>query len=399
MTAQQSQTPHQGTLPPRSPANDQRGPELAAILGSITAVGVTLGITAPLFSVLLDQMGLSALMVGLNGSIGVIATLLATPLVPRLLRRFGAVPLMLAGIALTAMALLAAGFLRSPSLWFGLRFLIGVGLSLHWVVSETWLNDATPDKHRGLVAGLYSALLGIGFAVGPLIVRWVGVSGLSAFVIGAALVIAAGLPLLFIRKAQTVASHPLGGEFTTVLRQAPVIMLASVASGFVESAMTSLLPVYGLRLDMGEARAVELLAVATLGAVFVQLPVGWIGDRLGRREVLLACAVVGAGTAVLLPAWLSSPLLLWTDLFLWGGAVMSFYTLALALLGEAFQGRRLASATSALVVTYCLGSIAGPTVSGVAMDRLGPQGFVLTMAATAVLVAMAATLRLRARRF
>ncbi|HYW75610.1 MAG TPA: MFS transporter [Gammaproteobacteria bacterium] len=399
MTAQHSRTAHQGGSPPHSPVSGHRGGELAAILGSITAVGVTLGITAPLFSVLLDRMGLSALMVGLNGSVGVIATLLATPLIPRLLRRWGAVPLMLAGILLTAMALLAAGFLRSPSLWFGLRFLIGVGLSLHWVVSETWLNDATPDRHRGLVAGLYSALMGIGFAVGPLIVRGVGVDGLAAFVIGAALVIAAGLPLLFMRKVQTVATHPHDGEFMAVLRQAPVIMLASVASGFVESAMTSLLPVYGLRLHMSEARSVELLAVATLGAVLVQLPIGWIGDRLGRREALLGCAVVGAGTAALLPAWLSTPVLLWTDLFLWGGAVMSFYTLALALLGETFQGSRLASATSALVVTYALGSIAGPTVSGVAMDRLGPQGFVITMLATAALLAAASALRLRSRRF
>lgn len=399
MTAQHSQAGQQGASPPAAPGPAHRGGELAAILGSITAVGITLGITAPLFSVLLDRMGLSALMVGLNGSVGVGATLLATPLVPRMLRRCGAVPLMLVGIGLTAAALLAAGFLRTAPLWFGLRFVIGVGLSLHWVVSETWLNDATPDDHRGLVAGLYSALLGIGFAAGPLIVRGVGVSGLAAFIIGAGLVVAAAVPLLFIRKVPAVASHPLGGQFLAVLRQAPIIMLASVASGFVESAMTTLLPVYGLRLHMSEAKAVEVLAVATLGAVFAQLPVGWIGDRAGRRETLVSCALAGIGTAALLPVWLSSPVLLWVDLFLWGGAVMSFYTLALALLGETFQGSKLAAATSVLVLTYCLGSIAGPMVSGVVMDGFGPQGFVMTMVAASTVLALAASLRLRAPHF
>ena len=48
---------------------------LAAMFGSITAVGVTLGLSTPLFSVVLDRMGLSASMVGFNTSVGVGATL------------------------------------------------------------------------------------------------------------------------------------------------------------------------------------------------------------------------------------------------------------------------------------------------------------------------------------
>ena len=373
--------------------------ELAAILGSVAAVGMTLGITTPLFSVLLDRMGLDAAVVGLNSSVGVGATLLTAPLAPWLLRRAGPVPVMLSGIALSAIGIFVAGCVRSAWLWFVLRFIIGIGLSLHWVISETWLNEATTDANRGLVTGLYSALLGIGFALGPLIVRWAGVDGLAPFAIGAGLVLLAGTPLLRLRGRVPAAGHSYSGGAVAVLTAAPVIMLASVCSGFVDSASLALLPIYGLRLHMSGSAAIQLLAVATLGAVVMQLPVGWIGDRLGRRGTLIGCALVGAASAAALPVSLGVPGLLWGVVFVWGGAVVSFYTLALALLGDTFRGPSLAKANSALVITYCLGSIAGPPATGAAMDWMGPQGFVAVMIAVSCVLAGSALSRLRAPRF
>jgi MFS family permease len=114
---------------------------LLAILTSITAVGVTLGITAPLFSVALAHMGLDSALVGLNTSLGVAATLVTAPFVPRLLARLSPVPIMFGGILLSAGVLLGAGYLRTAGLWFLLRFVIGIGMSLHWVISETCINQ------------------------------------------------------------------------------------------------------------------------------------------------------------------------------------------------------------------------------------------------------------------
>ncbi|MDZ7749880.1 MAG: MFS transporter [Halofilum sp. (in: g-proteobacteria)] len=254
---------------------------LAAMLGSITAVGVTLGLSTPLFSVVLDRMGLNAAAVGLNTSIGVGATLVAAPLVPWLLKRMGAVALMGCGIALSAAGLLVAAWLEAIWAWFVIRFVIGVGMSLHWVISETWINHVAGDTNRGFVAGLYSALMGLGFAVGPVILGLTGSEGMLPFAISAAVVLVAGLPLAWLRGAAPAMGHQPGQTTLGVLRLAPVIMLASVISGFVDTATLALLPVYGLRVGMDEATAVLQLTVATFGAVVLQLPIGWLGDRFG----------------------------------------------------------------------------------------------------------------------
>lgn len=372
---------------------------LTAMLGSITAVGVTLGLSTPLFSLVLDRMGLGAAMVGFNTSVGVGATLVAAPLVPWLLRHTGAVSLMMGGIGLSAAGLLAATWLHAAWFWFVVRFVIGVGMSLHWVISETWINHATAEGRRGFVAGVYSALMGLGFAAGPVILGVTGSDGALPLVVSALIVLLAGVPLYWLRGASPAMGHATGHSLLGILRLAPVIMLASVISGFVDTATLALLPVYGLAVGMDEATAVLQLTVATVGAVVLQLPIGWLGDRCGRRHTLVGCAIVKTAAVAVVPAVLDAPWLLWPVLFVWGGAMVAFYTLALALMGARFRGDMLAQATSALVITYCLGSIAGPLAIGAAMDALGAAGFVLGMVAVSGLLTVAALARLRAERF
>jgi MFS family permease len=386
------------------PAHSEGGGEsstrlLTAIFGSITGVGITLGLSTPLFSVVLERMGQTAAMVGLNTSVGVGATLVAAPLVPWLLKRIDAVSLMMWGILLSAAGLLAAGYLQSAAFWFLIRFVIGFGISLHWIISETWINHVAHDDRRGFIAGVYSALMGLGFAIGPVMLGVTGTNGVLPFAVAAGLVLAAALPLLWVRGARPAMDHDPGQTTLSVLVLAPVIMLASVISGFVDTATLALLPVYGLRVGMDEYTAVLQLTVATVGAVVLQLPIGWLGDRFGRRHVLGGCAAVKAVTVAALPLVLDLPWLLWPILFIWGGVMVAFYTLALALMGSRFRGNLLAKATAALVITYCLGSVVGPLAIGAAMDRFGPAGFVAGMALVSLLLTGVVAVRLRSDRF
>ncbi len=372
---------------------------LTAILGSITAMGITMGLTFPLFSVVLDRMGLDAALVGLSLSIQVGAALVIGPFVPWLLARIGAVPLMFWGIGCAAIAILVAGHIDEVWLWFVIRFLVGAGMAVHWILSETWLNRVVSDFNRGFVAGIYQALVGLGFAIGPLILGLTGSESFAPYAIATAVILAGAVPLLWIRADAPVMTHQQGQTTLSVLRFAPVIMLAAVISGFVDNATVGLLPVYGLRLGMSEAAAVLQIAIATIGAVLLQLPIGWLGDRIGRRKTLVACAIVKTVGVLLLPLVVYTPWLLWPVLFIWGGAMVAFYTLALALLGSTFRGDTLAKASSTLVMTYCVGSIVGPTVVGATMDLMGPHGFVVGMAVASGMLVLVGLLRVKAERF
>ena len=372
---------------------------LTAILGSITAMGITMGLTFPLFSVVLDRMGLDAALVGLSLSIQVGAALIIGPFVPWLLARLGAVPLMFWGIGCAAIAILVAGHIHEVWLWFVIRFLVGAGMAVHWILTETWLNRVVSDFNRGFVAGIYQTLVGLGFAIGPIILGITGSESFAPYLIATAVIIVGAVPLLWIRTDAPVMTHQQGQTTFSVLRIAPVIMLAALIAGFIDNATVGLLPVYGLRLGMSESAAVLQIAIATIGVITLQLPIGWIADRIGRRETLVACAIIKTVAVLLLPLVVHTPWLHWPVLFIWGGAMVAFYTIALALLGTTFRDDALAKASSTLVMTYCVGSIIGPAAVGATMDLMGPHGFVVGMAVASGILVLVGLLRIRAERF
>lgn len=354
---------------------------LAAVLASILAVGVTFGIATPLLSLLIERTGQGAVMAGANAAIGTVAVVLAAPFVPRLVRALGVLGAMYAGISVSTVAILLFPMTDNIWLWFVFRFFLGAGMAVLWVVGETWLNATVSPGNRGLVSGIYSTLLGVGFAAGPLVIAGVGVEGHLPFTVGAVLLLISALPLVLARR---LAPRGVGEEEGGLLRtlfMAPMIMAAVFVCGFIDMAILALLPLYGLRAGLDEGGALILLTVLISGTTVMQLPIGWAADRLGRFHLLIACAVVGTLTPLLMPVSMGNDLLLWPVLFLWGGTTVSLYTIGLAMLGDRFGPDQLPAANAMMVIAYCMGSIVGPPVTGAAMEAWGinamPYGLAL----------------------
>jgi hypothetical protein len=128
------------------------------------------------------------------------------------------------------------------------------------------------------------------------------------------------------------------------LRTAPIVMLAALVAGLVESADLTLLPLFGIHAGFDERAALLLITVFMAGNVILQLPIGLLADRLGRRFMLGICAATGCVGPLLLQRCLGAPMLLWPLLFVWGGTVYAFYSQhrdgSLAWLGTARPAQR-----------------------------------------------------------
>jgi len=237
---------------------------------------------------------------------------------------------------------------------------------------------------RGSVMGAYAAVLAGGFVVGPVLLQITGTEGWLPILVAVAAIAGSALPLLLgLGLAPSVSAHH-GASVMRMLRSAFVVMVAAYAGGLTDSGVFVLLPIYGLRTGFDVPTSILLLTVFTAGNLLLQIPIGWIADRMSRRRVLLGCASVGVAGAALLPFFLKQPLLLWPLLFIWGGTVFAFYPVALSLLGQNVPANQFASANASFIVFYELGSISGPVVGGAAMDILGPQGLPLAVGAVAL---------------
>jgi MFS family permease len=131
----------------------------------VTISGIGLSMLFPLLA--LEEMGAASSTVGLLATVGSLATLGITPLIPRLLRVVGTLPLILGPTFVAIVCTL--GFHAWPEiwLWFPLRFVNSAALLLLFVVSEIWINQFSQGHNRGRVLGIYVACFSGGAAIGP----------------------------------------------------------------------------------------------------------------------------------------------------------------------------------------------------------------------------------------
>ncbi len=364
-------------------SDPQRFWGLAVVMISAVAVGMTLGLTIPLIALNMAGAGASATLVGINTAMPAVAVMVTAPLAPRLIARLGTVPTLVLGCLVSALALVLFPFLESLPAWFVLRFIMGLGLALQWVVSETWLSRIALNSSRGRAVSLYATLWAAGLAVGPLLLSAIGIEGARPYFIAGGLLLLAALPPLVGRHCVPAGGVRAdgGGWSWALFGVAPGTILAGFTAGFAEISLMSLLPLYGEGVGLVQSAAVLMVSVFAAGGLVWQLPLGWLADLLGPGRVLLAASwlslLFAAGFDQV--AFAGSGLL-WPLLFLWGGATSGYYTLGLTEIGHRFAPADLAHANVLFIVAYTAGTVAGPSIVGGALDVWPRHGLPLGVA-------------------
>ena len=362
---------------------------LAAVFASTLGVGLIFGFQPPLIALILERRGAPSFEIGAITSASTMAVIVLGPLYPRAIAWLGLKRAIVAGTALAVAVLLLMPLLTSAVAWFALRFLTGCALGLAWIASEIWLNRLATDASRGTIMGVYATVFALGVVAGPLMLQLTGTDGWAPFSVGALALALTAVPLVRVGHVPPAAydAEP-PRSLSALLRAAPVVMLAALVAGLVESADLSLLPVFGLQSGLDERYALLLVTVFLAGNVILQLPIGGLADRFGRRFVLAACALASTFGPLLLPPAMALPVLLWPLLFVWGGTMYGFYTQGIALLGESYAARELPGANTVFVMVYCLGGVIGPSLGGLAMDQWKPNGLVVFVSGAALLLVL-----------
>lgn len=354
---------------------------LGAALASITAVGIAIGLGLPLLSIILEKRGISSTLIGLNSAMAGIAAMIAAPLTTWIAHRCGVARTMLGAILFAAISGMGFYFAENFWYWFPLRLVFHGAVTTLFVLSEFWINAAAPPARRGLVLGIYATVLSIGFAMGPLIFSATGSEGILPFLIAAAAILTASIPIFVARKESPVLGEASEHHFMRYIFLVPTATVAAFVFGAVEAGGLSLFPIYATREGFSEAQAALLLTVMGVGNMVFQIPLGMMSDRMGdRRPLLAAMAIIGLIGSLCLPFLSVSWVLMAIILLFWGGSVSGLYTIGLAHLGSRLKGSDLANANAAFIFCYAIGTVGGPQGIGAAMDVTGNDGFAWAIA-------------------
>lgn len=378
-----------------APTDRERVAAISAAIACVAVVGIGLSLSIPLLSIEMERRGASSTLIGLNTAMAGISSICVVPFVPRIAARLGVVPLLALAVVVSAVSLVAFPLLPGIAAWFPLRFVFSAGLGALFVLSEYWINAAAPPERRGLVLGIYTTVLALGFAVGPVLLALVGTTGLWPYLTGAALVLAGLLPVLLARGLSPSVEGGAGRGVFGYIRLAPAALFAALAYGAVETGIFAILPLYGLRIGYDAQGAAGLVSLIALGNVLFQIPFGWLADRVDRTLVLFATSLGCALGSALIPMASASATALGILLFLWGGLAGTLYTVGLAALGARVSPNDLAGANATFVVLYNVGLILGPPVIGGGLDLVPPDGFAYALLALFLAYALPLTGSLR----
>lgn len=356
-------------------------PSLIAAISAISAVGIAIGLGLPLLSIILEKRGISPTMIGLNSAMAGVAAMIAAPITTRLAHDFGVARTMLWAVVVSAVSALGFYYAEAFWMWFPLRFAFHGAITTLFILSEFWINATAPPRRRGLVLGIYATVLSVGFAIGPLLFSAIGSDGILPFLIGAAAILLAAVPIYIARNESPVLNEKPERHFLRYILLVPTATAAVFVFGAVEAGGLSLFPIYAIRSGFTESHGALLLTVMGVGNMIFQIPLGMYSDRLkDRRPLLAAMAVAGLAGSLLLPSLMGDWRLTAVVLLFWGGCVSGLYTVGLAHLGSRLTGADLAAANAAFVFCYAVGTVAGPQAIGAAIDVSGNDGFAWALA-------------------
>ena len=361
---------------------------LAAVIASISIVGMTFGITSPLLSLILERQGVGYTLISVNTVMAAAGSIAFAPLLPGLVRRFGTANVLLASIAMILVSLTLLPLFPNLWAWFAIRFLYGMGGGALFILSEAWINQIVPDAQRGRVLGLYVTIMSIGLAVGPLILMVVGTEGLAPFLVGVAVVALGSIPVILARHSAPPIAARSSISLLHYVRLAPSGTLAGLTLGFIETSALYLLPLYALRRGLEGDLAVLPVTVFVAGAIIIPLFFGWLADRWDRRTVLAIAATIAGLSVAVYPFVTTGSIEFWIATFIWGGTATAIYSVGLTLLGQRFRGADLVAASAVIVTMYSIGTLGGPIVTGAAMEAWDINALPIVAAAVSLIYAV-----------
>ena len=323
--------------------------------------------------------------------------LLGAQLTPSLIRRVGHVRVFAALGSFMSAGLIAFTLLAEPWAWVLLRLLVGFCMSGIYVAAESWLNDAATNENRGKVLSAYmiAQTLGIIGAQGLLTLGDAGTAGL--FIVASILVSISFAPILLSVSPAPVTEVARPMSLRKLFARSPLGTVGIFLLGSVYATQSGMGPVFGTKIGLTASQISLFVAMLFGGALLLQYPIGWLSDRMDRRKLIFGAATLGAATCML--SWFvgGNLWLLMAAAFFAGGVTTPLYALFLAYTNDFLSAEDMPSASGGLILTFGVGAILGPLVTGWAMQQIGPSAFWLVLGTTFGSIALYALFRMTRR--
>ena len=320
---------------------------------------------------------------------------------PEMIRRVGHVRVFAALASFISAALIIFPVVTEPVAWIALRVVVGFCFSGVYVTTESWLNDAATNDTRGRTLSAYMIVQMLGIVVGQAVFAAGDPSGFILFIIPSVLVSISFAPILLSISPTPAFTATKPMSLRELFDSSPLTFVSMTILGGVFAAMFGMASVYAAEAGLSNTQVSIFIASIFIGSVAMQYPIGWMSDRMDRRQLIFAGAAAGGMAGVLGVAGAPSaganfPILLALG-FVLGGTATPLYSLIIAYLNDYLEPEDMASASGGLIFLNGLGAVGGPLLTGGLIAAIGPKGFWLYVAILMLMIAAYSVYRMTQR--
>ncbi len=351
------------------------------------------GLVGSLLGVRADLEGFPTIVTGVVMATYYGGFLVGSLTIPRWIADVGHIRVFAGLAALAAATALAYSLFVNPVTWGGLRFIAGLSMSGLYVTVESWLNARATNETRGRLLSIYMVVVTLGLGLGQLLLGVADPIDPTLFVVAGILISLAVVPLTLLKIPAPDEIIPVEFSVRALTRSAPLGVVAVALSGAAGGAIFALGAFYATRIGMEPERVGVFMAASLAGSLVTQYPLGHLSDRFSRRRVILVVAVGAVLIATVGTFVDPETAWLFAVMAAYGSLAFPMYSLAVSLINDLLPEHQLVPAAGGIIFVYGIGSIVGPLTTSVLMAAIGPVGFLWSLAAFFVPVAIYALVR------
>lgn len=282
-----------------------------------------------------------------------------------------------------SMALMA--LFQMPSLWVFCRLFQGVGHSIFFVLTESWLLTWAFEKTRGIAMSYYMVVL---YAFQVISIKSFSLAHehlFFALYTGAFLCFLSPWPIFLSKlscKAAISKEQASVHSSFSLFKNSIAGVVVSLLGGFFQAGSTTSMLTAAIDLHLSP----ETIGSFTIaGGALLQWPVGYLADKYGNTQTLKILALTLLAISSLLYLLIDrGQTAIGLSCFFLGGVSFSFYTVGLKVTAEILPKASFVPACGLLLAGYYMGAIISPLIGAVALIS-GPKALFAMYGGIAIL--------------
>lgn len=357
----------------------------SGLLGTLLGVRMTLVGTTPLITGAVMAAYFAGLSVGALRGSGLIASV-------------GHIRAFTAFASVYSAAALLHALYFDATFWAFLRFAQGACMAGLFLCTESWLNERATNQTRGQIMSIYMIVLYLAQIAGQFLLVTAPPETFVLFAAVSAIASLGAVPIALTRQPQPDLPSSDRRSIAALYRLSPLAVVGSFLSGLVVGAFYGMGPAYATLAGLGIEATAQFVALAILGGLGMQWPIGALSDRMDRRRVILAVtAGIALLSTVLVIATGRSETTILLTIALFGAVAFVLYPLSVTHANDYADSTSFVAISSGLLIAHSVGATIGPLAASAFMTAIGAMGLFVFCGVAAAACALFAAWRIRKR--